>query len=261
MTMTGTFINDQYTLSPLQIPSGQIPSVNLGGFTLASGTLTLNSAGLNLVGQVSVPGIGNEPVQGSIQDSTHYSLSSGQLPSVTFGSFTLTSDSITLSDAGAIAASIAFSGRASLPLFNTVNFAGTISPPAGNTYSITAQPGPTSLFGGLVHFSYETLTLTPTAVTLTGRATVNNILDADFSGSLYANETYNVSAVTGFNIAGYTVSNATLTLADPLTASFTLDVPQIGKVDFSGSYDSAIDQWSLGGQLHDPSLEPVSVGP
>ena len=78
---------------------------------------------------------------------------------------------------------------------------------------------------------------------------------------MYANETYHVTAATSLNIAGYTISDATLTLADPLTVTFTLDVPQIGNVDFNGSYDSALDQWSLSGQLHDPSLQPISLGP
>ena len=128
-----------------------------------------------------------------------------------------------------------------------MDFAGIIAP--DGSYSVTAQPGKTNILGGLVQFSYETLTLTSGAVMLSGHATVDNRLTADFSGPLFADGTYDVTATTNLNIAGYAVDDATLTMGGPLDVTCILSLPQLGNVDFQGSYDSADHQWSLDGSL------------
>ena len=91
--LTGTLVEGQYNFS---LP---VSSLNLGGFSLANVTLTLNAAGLQVSGQVDLPAMGDVQLQGSIQDATHFSLASAAHGNIAFGTFVLTDPSITLSQA------------------------------------------------------------------------------------------------------------------------------------------------------------------
>ena len=248
VTLSGTVSDNHYSFSRV------VSNLNLGGlFTLASGTLTLDSSGIGLSGSVTVPELGSLQLNGSVQDATHFSLGLAQSSSqnsISFGDFALGNPTITLSQAGAGNPSATISGAATVPLFGAVAFAGTIA--ADGSYSVTAKPAPTGLYNGLVQLSNEALTLTPLAVTITANATIDDRLQANFQGSLFSNQTYNVTADTSLNISGYVINNATLTLADPLMLDCSLSVPQIGLVDFHGAYDATGHQWSLSGACTTP---------
>jgi len=251
--LTGTILDgSHYSLTD------SLPNVSIGGFALTNADIILSDGGLRFLGDATLPVIGTiQHLQGSIQGASNFSLSA-PLSSVTVGNFMLSNNTVTLMAAGG-AVSLTLSGNATLPVFSTVTFAGTIT--SDGSFTITASPQPFSLPWGIVQFTNETLTLSSASdsISVAAVATVAQIGQADFSGSISADGSYSLTATASINVAGFSIKGATLALgSNELGVDFDLAVPDIGNVSFGGSYGPG-GQWSLTG-TYDP-IVPVQIGP
>jgi hypothetical protein len=100
-----------------------------------------------------------------------------------------------------------------------------------------ATTGPVRALGGLVQFNNLALALTPGGLSATGQATVDQMGNASFQGSIDAAGTYALHAQANVTVAGLTLDGATLDLgAQELRVGATTPIPGVSPVGFQGSY-------------------------
>ncbi len=232
--------------------SAPVSSATIGGFSLTNDTITLSNTGIALTGTATLPIVGSVTLNGSVSaDGSQFSLTA-PVSNLTIADISLSNATVTLANSG-----LSLSAQADLAVVGDVTFIGAISP--GGSWSLSGSPanGSLSLLGGLVQFNDETVTLTANGVTLTADATVAHLGAATFEGSIGTGDNYSLTATVSINVAGFSVDGAVLTLgSNDLQVDFTLPVPEIGDVAFSGSYGPN-GQWSLSATYPGP----VEVGP
>ncbi len=250
--LSGTITNStHYSLS------AQIPRISLGGFTFSNDTVALANGALTLTGTVTLPVIGSVTLTGTIVNTTHFSLTKS-LGNLQFGPFAVTGASVTVGDSGSTVV-VSLAGTATFDPFGKANLVGTLG--SDGSYSLSAPMGSASLLGGLVKFQSTAVTVSikgsSVAVGISGHGTVANIGTVNFKGSITGEGDYSLTGDASLNIAGFSIHTAEMTLGtDALGVSFTLPVPEVGDVNFTGSYGPG-GQWSLGATYPGP----VEVGP
>jgi hypothetical protein len=236
--MQGSLQGSHYSLT------AHLGSVTIAGFGLTNDTVTFSDTGISLLGDASLPLAGKVHLTGTVQDASHFSLGA-PVGNLTVDGFGLTNDAVTLSNAG-----LSLQGHANLPLVGTVALAATIAP--GGSFSFTATHAPVTPLGGLVQLNNIQLTLTSSSLTVGAHASVAQIGQADFQGSISANGNYDLKAQASIDIAGFTIPGADLDLGtQSLGASFDLPIPVIGDVAFQGSF-AAGGHWSIGATIPGP---------
>ena len=235
----------------------QVPSVRLGGFSFTNDTVSLTNGAVDLTGTVKLPVIGSATLTGTITDASHFSLTD-PLGNLKLGPFTLSSTSVTVSDSGGTAV-VSLDGITTFVAFGDVNLTGTLG--TDGAFTLGAPLKSVSLLGGLVTFQSMAVTMTVSgssvAVGIKGQGTVAKIGNVNFTGSITDPADYSLTGTASLNIAGFSIDTADFTLGtNALGVNFTLPVPEVGDVSFSGSYGPG-GQWSLGATYPGP----VEVGP
>ncbi len=233
--------------------SAHFDTVKLGGFTLSNDTVTPSDSGVTFEGDTSFPVAGTVHLKGSIQDASHYSLSR-HLDSISLGGFTLSNDTVTLSDSG-----VTFEGDATLPLVGTVNqLKGPIQD--ASHYSLSRHLDSVK-FGGFT-LSNDTVTLSDSGVTFEGDATLPLVGDVHhLKGPIQDASHYSFTAPLPSlpslkKIAGFSVSNSQVTLSDSgvkleADADLPANFPLIHHVHFAGAV-SGSDSYDISFTTHDP---------
>ncbi len=239
--------------------SAPLPSVSIAGFTLSGARAILSDAGLSLSGNATLPVIGTVMnLQGAIQDATHFTLSA-PVPTVKVGSFSLSSDTVTLSASGGAAALTLMGNTSSLPVFGVVRFTGGIA--ADGTLSLAASLPTFSLANGLATITNDTLTLSLDQIHIEADLNIANVANAHFSGNMDASGNYELDASASLTIAGFTIpipntGSPDLKLVNGvLDIGFDYEIPGLSEflsadpggddgVTFSGTY-SLTGGWSL----------------
>ncbi|WP_422927333.1 beta strand repeat-containing protein [Singulisphaera sp. PoT] len=234
-----------------------LPTLTVAGYSFSNNTVTLSKGVVTLSGTATLPVIGTLPLSGTITDATHFSLSAtpGDLK---LGAFTISGPTVTLTEAGAVA-TLSLAGKAKLAAFGSASLVGTVD--SSGTFTLTAPLPSVSLLGGLVTFSSMSAIMTASAagvsVGIGGTGTVANIGTVNFKGTVNDEANYSLTGQAKLSIAGFTIDTANFTLGtQALGVAFTLPVPDIGDVGFTGSYGPG-GQWSLGATYPGP----VQVGP
>jgi hypothetical protein len=144
------------------------------GFALSGADMTLSSTGLVLSASATLPLVGTAKLSGTIQDATHFTLTA-PIPSVKVGGFTMTNDTVTLSNTGLVLA-----GTATLPLVGTAKLSGTVQD--ATHFTLTA-PIPSVKLGAFT-LSNDTVTLSPSSLGLKGTATLPVVGSLNLSGTI-----------------------------------------------------------------------------
>ncbi|WP_422923895.1 beta strand repeat-containing protein [Singulisphaera sp. PoT] len=246
-------INDiwNYTLT------AQLPSLKVAGFTFTDDTVTLSNRGISLKGTATLPVVGTATLSGTITDATRFSLT-GSPGNLKLGAFNVTETSVTLSSAGSVA-TLSLGGKAKLSDFGSVTLIGAVD--SLGTFILTAPLPSVSLLGGLVKFSSLAAIMTASSssvsVGITGTGLIANIGTVSFKGTVDDEANYTLTGKGSVNIAGFSIDTANFALGtQALGVAFTLPVPGIGNMGFTGSYGPG-GQWSLGATYPGP----VQVGP
>ncbi len=115
VALSGVLPNaSQYSLS------ASVPSVTLGGISLANTTVTLKNSGVSFTGIATLPLIGNVALSGPVRDASDYTLSA-TVPHLSAGGFSLNNVVVTLDDG-----EIAVNGTSTLPIAGTLPLSGTV---------------------------------------------------------------------------------------------------------------------------------------
>ena len=214
---------------------------------------------VSLLGNVSVPvlGLTNQRLQGSFQDAADFSLST-PVTSLTIGSFTLSNDTVTFSEAAAGRFLEGERQRSIAP----VRQCGLHRHHRPERHiSLTANLPTFSLPGGFITITNDTLTLSSATdyIQVNVHLSILQIGNADFTGKIHANLDYELDASpTSLTIGGFTIplppspAGPILKLINgELDIGFDYDIPELSDFgdegdgfSFSGSY-SLDGQWSL----------------
>ncbi len=141
-------------------------------------------------------------------------------------------------------------GNLTLPLVGAVHLSGSYQD--AHHYDLVARTGKISALNGLAQFSSIQLTLSPAGLSVKGHATVGQIGQADFTGSIDTHGHYALHATTSVTVAGFTLKGADLDLGSKaLAVDARVPVPDVGNVRFEGSYGPG-GRWSLGATIPGP---------
>ena len=195
--LTGTVLDDTHFSF-----RSYVSNIDVGGFSLTDANVILTSDGLRFVGDANLPVIGNvRHIQGLVQDATHFSFSV-PVPTVAIGQFSLTNDTVILSNAGS-GVTLGVTGDVNLPLFGAVTLTGGIDP--SGSFSITRSLPEFSLPGGAFKVKNTTITLLTDHVHVDADISVLGLAEAHFTGDVFANGDYKLEANADLTIAGFTI--------------------------------------------------------
>jgi hypothetical protein len=227
---TGTVNGNSYTLT------ATLPSVSILGFTLSNVSATLNSTTLSVSAQASnLPLVGTVDFNGTIHRSGFKLSATAQnvdlLGFIHFAGIALTLDNRSLS----------LSAATSLPLVGDVTFTGDINASGNFTIAATA---PSFTLLGFLNLTNTTVSLSFPNPSLTVAAQINldNIVTADFTGTIRDATHFSFSGHAALSICGFDFGDANMAFGDDSSEGITIGpfttppLPVVGAVTLSGSF-------------------------
>ena len=226
----GTVNGNSYTFT------AALPSVNILGFTLRNVSATLSSTGLSVSAQASnLPLVGTVDFSGAIHRSGFKLSAIAQnvdlLGFIHFADIALTLDNRSLS----------LSAATNLPLVGDVTFTGDIN--ASGNFTIAATASSFTLLGFL-NLTDATVSLSFPNPSLTVAAQINldNIVTADFTGTIRDATHFSFSGHAALGIGGFYFGDANMAFGDDSSAGISIGpfttppLPVVGAVTLSGSF-------------------------
>jgi hypothetical protein len=173
----------------------------IGGFATANTQVTASNSGVALATDVTIPGLGQAHLSGSVQSNGQFSLTGSA--NLTPAGFSMANASLTLSNSGlAVAGSVAIPGLGQASLKGSVQSSG--------QYTLTGSANLT-----LAGFSAANASLTLTKNGMAIQANISVLSQSvAFSGSVQANGSFSLTGKANLSLAGFSAASASLTLSN-----------------------------------------------
>jgi hypothetical protein len=225
--------------------TASVPGMTLAGFALTNAVVTMSNGSVGLAGDATLPVAGSVHLQGSIQDSSHFTLTVS-LPTLTVAGFTLTDTLVTLSDAG-----LKMASNASLPLVGNLHLEGTIQD--ASHYHFDAPVPGFSITG--FSFNITTVKLSADGLNLTGDTSLPLVGAVHLDGEIQDANHYDFSAtVPDLNLLGFSLTHTIVDLSQVGVGLVgDANLPLVGNVHLEGAIQDA-SHYSLNVTVADLTL-------